>query len=192
MPARPVRLRSRLAYTGRVFHVDRDDVRLSNGRTAVLDIVRHRGSVVLIAQPAPDRVILIRQYRYAIRRWIWELPAGSLESRERPIAAARRECEEEIGLTPRRIRRLTSLFPTPGFCDEKMIFYLCEDLVAPARPVARDEDEQIEPRTFTLAQARMLVAQGRIIDMKTVLGLVLLGESASGARTGKHIGRLRR
>jgi len=174
-PRSPRRLARTLAFSGRVFRVERDRVRLSNGRTTTLDIVRHRGSVVLIPQPSPDTVILIRQYRYPIRRWIWELPAGTQDPGEGSRAAARRECEEEIGFTPRRIRKVGVFYPTPGFCDEVMRYYLCTDLARPTRPVALDPDEQIEPRTFTLRHARALIARGGIVDMKTVVGLGLLG-----------------
>lgn len=173
------RLGHRVIFTGRVFRVERDTVRLPNGRTSIQDVVRHGGSVVLVPQPSPDEVILIRQFRYAIGRWIWELPAGSLEAGEAPARGARRECREEIGLTPRRLCRIGVFYPTPGFCDERMIFYWCGDLVMPARPAARDPDEQIVPRVFGLAEARRLAARGRIVDMKTVLGLILL-EQARG------------
>jgi ADP-ribose pyrophosphatase len=169
------RLSHRVAFRGRVFHVDQDRVRLPHGRTATLDIVRHRGSVVLIPQPSPNEVILIRQYRYAIHRWIWELPAGTLDAGEGSRAAARRECEEEIGLTPGYLRKVGEFYPTPGFCDEVMLFYLCSELRKPTRPVALDPDELIEPRSFTLRRARALIARGDIVDMKTVIGLGLLG-----------------
>ncbi len=188
-PRRPLpRLRKRrVAFRGRIFRVERDIVSLGGGRTATMDVVRHRGSVVLIPQPAPGRVILIRQYRYAISRWIWELPAGSLEPGEAPAPAARRECEEEIGLAPRSVERLGLFWPTPGFCDERMIFYRCTGLHRPARPAVGDEDEHIEPRAMTLAQAWRLVARGEIIDMKTVLGLVLLesGRARPRARASR-------
>jgi ADP-ribose pyrophosphatase len=168
------RLRHRTVYKGRVFTVDRDDVRLPNGRVVAMDIVRHRGSVVLVPQPDPDHVILIRQFRYVIGRWIWELPAGSLDPGEAPGKAARRECAEEIGWTPRRIRKLARFYPTPGFCDELMTFYHCTDLVKPRGHVALDPDEQIEPRVFTMSEASRMVASGDVIDMKTVLGLQLV------------------
>jgi|SRR4051812_15140771 ADP-ribose pyrophosphatase len=171
----PRRLSHTVAFTGRVFHVDRDRVRLPNGRAATLDIVRHRGSVVLIPQPSPDEVILIRQYRYAIRKWIWELPAGTLDPGEGARAAARRECEEEIGFTPGRLRKVGEFYPTPGFCDEVMLYYVCSALRPPTRPVAQDPDEQIEPRSISLRGARALIARGDIVDMKTVVGLHLLG-----------------
>ena len=170
----PKRLSRRLVFRGRVFHVEQDRVRLPNGREATLDLVRHRGSVVLIPQPSPGKIILIRQYRYAINRWIWELPAGTLDPGERPAAAARRECAEEIGLAPARVTKLAELYPTPGFCDEVMLFYKCTGLAAPKRPPAHDPDEQIEPRVFTLAEARRLIARRQVIDMKTVVGLRLI------------------
>jgi len=163
-----------VVFKGRILRIERDLVTLPHGGTAAMEVVRHRGSVVLIPQPSRDRVILIRQYRYAISRWMWELPAGSLDPGESPSHAARRECAEEIGLVPRTIRRLGVWFPTPGFCDERMIFYQCTDLATPARPVAADEDEQIEPCAMTIAEAGRLVARGEIIDMKTVLGLLLI------------------
>ena len=172
--ATPERLSSRTVFRGRVFRVERDRVRLPTGRTVVQDVVRHARSVVLVPQPRPGEVILIRQYRHAIGAWIWELPAGTLDPGESPVRAARRECEEEIGLTPRRVTRLGACFPTPGFCDELMIFYRCTRLVRPTGRVARDPDEIIEPRVFTIAAARRLAAKSRVWDMKTVVGLGMI------------------
>jgi ADP-ribose pyrophosphatase len=179
-------------FRGPVFRVERDLVTLPNGRAKAMDIVRHRGSVVLIPEPAPGEVILIRQYRYAIRKWIWELPAGSVEPGERPAAAARRECAEEIDLAPGTVRLLGEFFPTPGFCDERMLFYRCTDLRRPARPVAGDPDEQIEPRTMTIAAAWRMVARREIIDMKTVLGLTLLEAGRADRPAGPQSPRSRR
>ena len=137
-----------------------------------MEIVRHPGSVVLLPIPEPGKIILIRQYRYTIDRWIWELPAGSLKPQEDPDAAAARECEEEIGLAPHKVTRLRGYYPTPGFCDEEMIYYRCEDLRAPApdSTARKDDDEEIEPRTFTLDEARALVTSGEIVDLKTLAG----------------------
>jgi ADP-ribose pyrophosphatase len=167
------RLSQKRMFSGRIFDVTRDRVRLPHGPTVVLDVVRHRGSVVMIPEPAPGRVLLVRQYRYAIGRWIWELPAGSLEPGERPDRAARRECAEEIGLVPGRIARVADLFPTPGFCDERMIFYRCLDLRRPARAAVVDEDEDLEPREFTRRELDRMIRDGDIVDMKTVVGLTM-------------------
>lgn len=166
--------RAKVVFDGPIFRVERERVRLPTGRTATLDVVRHRGSVVLIPQPSRREVILVRQYRHAIKRWIWELPAGSLDPGEAPRPAARRECEEEIGLTPRRLTRLGTFYPTPGFCDEVMVFYRCEDLVTPRRPAVPDEDEQLEPKVLTLNGVRRMIAAGDIVDMKTVVGMELI------------------
>ena len=166
----------RTVYEGRIFRLDVDRVELPSGHTVNMEIVRHPGSVVLLAMPSDDEIVLIRQYRYTIGKWIWELPAGSLEPGEPPSAGAARECEEEIGLRPARVERLQSFYPTPGFCDEEMIFYRCSDLrPPPADSTAhKDEDEDLEPRTFTLGAARALVSNGEIVDLKTAVGLTLL------------------
>ena len=173
------RLRRTRIFSGKVFRVERDLVRLTNGRTVPMDIVRHRGSVVLLPQPAPGRIILIRQFRYVVGRWIWELPAGSLERGETPGRAARRECEEETGWRPGRVRRLGAYYPSPGFCDEVMLFYLCSALRRPARAAERDRDEELEPQEFTVRQAWRMADRGQIVDMKTLAGLVLLGRPTS-------------
>jgi ADP-ribose pyrophosphatase len=163
-------------HTGRIFQIEIDVVKLPSGHTVDMEIVRHPGSVVLLPIPTPGSIILIRQFRYTIDRWIWELPAGSLKPTEDPDAAAARECEEEIGLAPARVTRLRSYYPTPGFCDEEMIYYRCEDLRPPAADSSarKDEDEEIEPRTFTLVEARAMVTSGEIVDLKTLAGLSML------------------
>jgi len=170
------RVSRREIYRGRIFRVEVDRVTLPTGHTLDMEVIRHPGSVVLLPQPSPAQIILIRQYRYTIDRYIWELPAGSLKPGEDPDVAAARECEEEIGLAPARVERLQGFYPTPGFCDELMIYYRCTELgpPAPGSTARQDEDEDIEPRTFTLAEARALVASGEIVDLKTVAGLSLI------------------
>jgi ADP-ribose pyrophosphatase len=166
----------RTVYAGRIFKLDVDRVALPSGHTVSMEVVRHPGSVVLLPMPSPDEIILIRQYRYTIDKWIWELPAGSLEPGEDPTAAAARECEEEIGRVPKRVARLRAFYPTPGFCDEVMIFYLCDELVDPSpdSTAERDEDEDLEPRVFTLDEVREMLDAGEIVDLKTAVGISLL------------------
>jgi ADP-ribose pyrophosphatase len=167
----------REVFTGRVFTITSDRVVVPNGRTVTLDIVRHRGSVVLLPMQDETHVVLIRQYRYAIDRWIWELPAGSLDEGEDPLTAAARECEEEIGLVPERVEFMGAWYPTPGFCTEVMNYYRLSSLHAPdpSGPQAhKDEDEDIRVRVFTLGEAREMVRSGAIIDLKTAWGLTLV------------------
>jgi ADP-ribose pyrophosphatase len=161
-------------FAGKVFSVDRDRVRMPNGREISVDVVRHTASVVIVPIPQPGHVILIRQFRYAIQRALWELPAGSVDPGETPEAAARRECHEEIGLVPDTIVRLGAFHPTPGYCDEEMIFFRASGLNETTDVAAVDEDEDIEPRTFTIPEAREMIRRGEITDMKTVVGLGLI------------------
>jgi ADP-ribose pyrophosphatase len=166
----------RTIYEGRVFRVEVDRVQLPSGHTLDMEIVRHPGSVVLLPMPSDDEIILIRQYRYTIDQWIWELPAGTLKPGEDPTEGAARECEEETGRVPQRVARLRTFFPSPGFCDEQMHFFVCQDLTAssPDSAVRKDDDEDLEPRVFTLDEAREMLDAGDIVDMKTAIGLALL------------------
>lgn len=168
-------LSTRTVYTGRIFSVTVDRVRLPHGVEHDMELVRHRGSVVLLPIPRPGELILVKQYRYAVGRDLWELPAGSLNEGEDALDAARRECHEEIGLVPRQIELVSTLWPTPGFCTEKMLFYRCTDLARPAEAAQQDEDEFLEPRTFTVDEVRAMIRSGDVADMKTVVGLTLLG-----------------
>lgn len=163
-------------YDGRVFRVEVDRVKMPTGHIVDMELIRHAGSVVLLPIPEPGKIILIRQFRYTVGREIWELPAGGVKPGEDLKTAAARECEEEIGLAPHAVAALGSFYPTPGICDEVMNFFRCEDLRPPApdSTARKDEDEEIEPRTYTIAEARALVARGDIIDLKTIAGLSLL------------------
>lgn len=170
-------LSSQRVYEGRIFDVTVDRVRLPHGREATLEIVRHEGSVVLIPVTADGKLLLVRQYRHAVERFLWELPAGSLESGEDPDAAAMRECHEELGLIPGRVERLQTLFPTPGFCTEAMTYFQVSDLRPPGPDdidAHQDEDESIEVGAYTVDEIRTLIASGEIADLKTVAGIWLL------------------
>ncbi len=170
-------LSSRLVYEGRIFDVSVDRVRLPHGREATLELVRHDGSVVLVPVTGEGKLLLVRQYRHAAGRFLWELPAGSLETGEDPDAAAARECQEEIGLVPTALERLLTLYPTPGFCTETMTYYRATGLrpPGPGDPEAhQDEDESIEVGAFSVAQIREMVERGDIADLKTVAALALL------------------
>ena len=167
-------LSTQTVHAGRVFTSTRDRIRLPNGRETTMDVVRHQPSVILLPMPDSDHVVLVRQYRYAIDRWIWELPAGNVEPGEDIETAARRECHEEIGRVPHRIERLAELYPTPGYSDEVMVFLRLVGLSIPAEPAHLDEDEILEPQLFTLAEVRARIERGEIRDMKTALGMRML------------------
>lgn len=174
-PAVPSRIRK--VFAGRVFSVVVESITTAKGGNMDVEVVRHPGSVVLIPLTATNEVILVRQYRHAIGRVAWELPAGTLKPNEEPTKAAARECHEEIGLLPGHLEELGSYFPTPGYCDEEMTFYKATGLreAGPDDEKAQqDEDEDIEKKAFSLEQIRSMIRAGEIIDMKTVAGLALL------------------
>lgn len=167
----------RKVYEGRIFTVAVESVTLPRGQRLDVEVVRHPGSVVLLPITAGGEVILVRQYRHPIGRWMWEVPAGSLKRGEDPEKAAARECHEETGLIPSELERLGAFFPTPGYCDEEMIFFRATGLRAPGAgdPDAQpDADEDIEARPFAIDDLRRMVRSGEIIDLKTVAGLLLI------------------
>jgi ADP-ribose diphosphatase len=168
---------SRGVYSGRIFDVTVDRVAYPDGRRVTMEVVRHPGSVVLLPLPSSNHIILVRQYRYVVDKWLWELPAGTVDPGEDLERAALRECHEEIGRIADRVRKLASFYPSPGFCDERMNFFLLSEL-RDRRPdeaaAAQDPDELLTVKEFSISEARGMVARGEIVDMKTALGLSLL------------------
>ena len=180
-PGRPMSTRIvptaiRKVYEGRIFTVQVETIALPRGGHLNAEVIRHPGAVVIVPVTDAGEIILVRQYRHAIGRWIWELPAGSLKPGEDVEKAAIRECHEEIGLVPGRMERLGAFVPTPGYCDEEMNVYRATALRAPAEheQALPDEDEDIEARPFAVEQLRQMIARGEIIDLKTVAGLALV------------------
>ena len=168
----------RKVHEGKIFTLQVETLTLPSGKEMHADVIRHPGSVVLIPVTDDGQVILVKQYRPAIARWVWELPAGTLKPGEDPREAAVRECHEEIGLIPERLERLGALFPTPGYCDEEMNFYRLSSLREPGEDdddAEPDEEEgDIEADAFTLEKIKDMIASGKIIDLKTVAGVALL------------------
>lgn len=179
MTNRGHRLGGETIYDGRIFRVERDRVRLPNGREATLEVVRHRGSVILLPIPEPGRVILVRQYRYPVDDHLWELAAGSLEPGEDPAAGAARECEEETGLVPSEVELVGRFYPTPGYCDELMNFFRLGGLAKRTEGTAAlpDDDEDLEVRSFSVDELKRMLRQGAIRDLKTAVGVGLLDRS---------------
>ena len=163
-------LRSETIYRGRVVTLRRDKVVEPEGVEAVREVVFHRGSVVLLPWLEDGRLILVRQYRYAVRQRLWELVAGTMEPGETVLRAARRELLEEAGYRARRVRRLLSFYPSPGFLTERMHIVEARDLVA--SQACPEPDERIEVRRFTTAELDRLISNGEIQDGKTLIALL--------------------
>ena len=167
-------------FNGRVFNVRTDEVRFKDGATHAIDIVEHRGSYGIIAQPSKHELVLVKQYRHAVGRELWEIPAGTAEPGEEPAEGALRELREETGYAAGAIRSLGTLYTTPGFCTEPMHFFHATKLTAGKQ--ALDDDERICVASFTLDEARTLARTGELADAKTLLSLLWI--SANWATLG--------
>ncbi len=168
--ARKVKVtRSRVMFRGRVFDVRRDLVIEPGKIKAVRDVVVHSGSVVLLPVFPDGKILMVRQYRHAVGRSLWELVAGRIEPGEAPLAAARRELKEEAGYEVDRCVRLLTFFPTPGFVSERMVLYRLEGL-RPGR-TAPESDERILSRKFSLPQLLRMIRRGTIADGKSIAGI---------------------
>lgn len=168
-------LKSRVVYRGPVFYVTSDQVREPTGVEVRRDVVRHSGSVVIMAiedAGRDPRVLLARQFRYAASDWLWELPAGRIDRGEDELAAAKRELLEETGYSATEWKRALFFYSSPGFLDETMAVYLARGLKrGRAQP---EEDEVITRRFFSLSGSLKMVNRGTIRDGKTIAGLLWL------------------
>ncbi len=160
-----------LAWTGRIFNVDRLRVELPDGRGATRDVVRHPGAVAIVALTDEGRICLVRQYRTAIGRVTVEIPAGKLEPGEDPLECAGRELLEETGMRAEKIAFLTTIASSDGFCDELIHLYMATGLTfSQSDP---DADEFINVDLVNVDELIDAVLDGRIEDAKTVVGALL-------------------
>ncbi len=166
---------SKTVYHGPVFWVTTDQVQEPGGVRVRRDIIRHSGSVVVLAvddSGTTPRILLERQYRHAANNYLWELPAGRIDPGEKPLAAARRELLEETGYTARKWRCILKFYASPGFVAETMAIYLATGLTAGA--AQPEEDEIIHIRMLPLPAAVRMVLNGTIRDAKTISGILWL------------------
>ena len=183
-PAKKSRLlSSKAAYQGKVFSVFRDQVEEPGGHINTRDVIRHNGSVVILAvdeSKNPPEVILERQYRHAAGQFLVELPAGKVEKGEATLAAAKRELIEETGYRAKRWTLLTKYFASPGFMEEWMQIYLAREIrQGEAKP---EEDEHIEVFRMPLPEAMEMVAANKLHDGKTLIGLLLYDKARREGR----------
>ena len=183
--SKPKLISSKLAYRGKVFSVFTDTVEEPGGNINVRDVIRHNGSVVILAvdesnNPNDPDIIFERQYRHAAGQFLLELPAGRVEPKEATLAAAKRELIEETGYRAKRWMLLTKYFASPGFLGEWMQIYLARDIregVSTPEP-----DENIEVLRLPLSEALALVAANKIHDGKTLIGLLLYDAARRSGR----------
>ncbi len=169
-------LKSKVSYTGSIFSVTTDTVTEPGGYTSTRDVIRHNGSVVVLAvdasvNAADPTVLIERQYRHAAEQFLYELPAGRIEPGEAPLAAAKRELIEETGFRAKKWSRLVRYYASPGFLAETMQVFLAEDVRrGEAEP---EDDEDIALLHLPLSEVLGMIEAGKILDGKTILSVLL-------------------
>jgi ADP-ribose pyrophosphatase len=179
-------LSSECVFDGPLFRVLRDRLIEPGGKEGVRDVIRHHGSVVILAMDNAGKnkrdpwVVVERQYRHAAKRFLWELPAGKLEEGEDALAGAKRELEEETGYRAKKWKPMVEYYASPGFLGEAMKVYVAEGLVAgDAHP---EDDEQIEIRLVKLSEILKAIEKGAILDGKTLTSVLLFARRGAGKR----------
>jgi ADP-ribose pyrophosphatase len=167
-------LKRDILYTGKVFDMIVDQVEYPSGKKGVREIAHHPGGAVVVPLFDSGDVLMVRQLRYPLGKHILELPAGKLDKGEDPRHAAHRELEEETGWIAGSLEKLTSIYTTPGFCDEELHIFLARGLEASPDGHKREEGEQtMTLHTLPLSDAVKLVFSGELKDSKTIVGILL-------------------
>jgi ADP-ribose pyrophosphatase len=165
-----------VVYEGPLFRVRHDKLIEPGGKHSERDVIRHNGSVVILALDRSKSkkdpwIVIERQYRHAANQFLWELPAGKLEAGEDPLIGAKRELEEETGYKAKKWKPLVEYYASPGFLGESMKVFLAEGLIpGDAHP---EEDEQIELRLVKLSEVLRMIEKGAILDGKTLTSVLL-------------------
>jgi ADP-ribose pyrophosphatase len=165
------RVTSDLIYRGQIINLRVDTVTYA-GKTVTREVIEHNGGVIIACQPESDKVVLVKQYRYALDQEIIELPAGRLDKGEVPVLAAQRELEEETGYQAKKWKQLTTMYSAPGFCDELLYFFHAVQVFLSTKKT--DEDEETEVIVLSVKEAWQMVINGQIADAKTIAGLAML------------------
>jgi ADP-ribose pyrophosphatase len=164
--------KANLMYKCNIFDVWEEEVPLPTGKSIKQSWIDHKPTVAIVAVNGKNEILLIKQYRLAVKKYLLEIPAGSLDKlEESPIACAQRELAEETGFKAASLIKLYEGYLLPGYCNEYMYFFLAQDLIS--APLSPDEDEFIETIPTKLSSAHKLLKTGEIIDAKTALGLIL-------------------
>jgi ADP-ribose pyrophosphatase len=162
---------SKRIYEGEIINFRVDRLKL-NGKEVLREVIEHNGGVVILCQPTPQEVVLIKQYRYSVDEVLWEFPAGRIEKGEDPLPAAKRELTEETGYVATEWVELSRFYTAPGFCNEMLYMYKATNVTLDKKSL--DEDEETDVIVMKLTEAWQLVTSGAARDAKTVAGLGLL------------------
>jgi len=152
-----------------------DQITLPDGSRVTREIVSHPGAAAVVPI-LPDGVLLVRQYRHAVRSYLWEIPAGKLELGEKPLCCAQRELAEETGYVAKDWAELASFYTSPGFSDEQITLFHASDL---QKETSRRTDEIADCRVFPLPHIEQMILRSKITDAKTILAIAWIGRRLS-------------
>ena len=155
-------------YKGKILTLRKDDALTADGKPCIREIIEHSGGACVL-YVEKDKILLVRQYRYAYGESIYELPAGKLDGAEDPKIAAARELEEEAGLKAGRLELLFTVYPTPGYTDEKIYIYRAYDCQKTAAHL--DEGEFLDVEYVPVSKAKEMLKNGELRDSKTIIAL---------------------
>jgi len=161
--------KERFHWQGRVFDFKVEETALPNGRRTITEVIRHPGSSAIVPVQGDDSLVLLRQYRPAIRTFIWEVPAGTMHRGEDPLDCAKRELQEECGLIGHRFEKMGEVLTAPGYSDERIHLFLATELVACEQKL--DEDEYLEIHSFPFEEVMEMIRRGEIQDAMTIVAL---------------------
>ena len=164
------KLSSQQLYRGRAVNLRMDTVEKSDGKTTTREVVEHSNCVAVVVVDKQSNVLLVRQYRYPVGKFLLEIPAGGIDPNEEPIDCVRRELQEEIGYFPQKIEELGGFYSVPGYGTEYLHCYLATDLV-PSRLIAEDS-EGIEVVRVPISKITQLITSGEICDAKSIAALL--------------------
>lgn len=164
------KIEQRLIHQGKVVGFYEDIVKLPSGKTVVWDLVKHKGAAAVVPVTGRGTILLVKQYRNALDQETLEIPAGGIEPGETPLECVTREIEEETGFKAGHMEHLMTIITAIGFCDERIPIYVATDLKPSKQHL--DEDEFIDVKEFTTDEIKEMIFDGRIIDAKTIAGVL--------------------
>ena len=164
----------KIILLGKVFTLVRENVTLENGTTTDVEFIEHPGATAIIPFLDDTRLVLLKQYRHALKKYIWEIPAGTLDPQEKIIGCAKRELIEETGYSAGHWHKLGEITPVPGYSNERIHIFLATELQPADQNL--DEDEVIQVQAVEFLKALEMIGSGEIQDAKSIAGLFLASQ----------------
>jgi len=164
----------KIVYRGKIFNLVRENVILENGTTTDVEFIEHPGATAIIPFLDDTRIVLLKQYRHALKKYIWEIPAGTLDPQEDIIRCAKRELIEETGYSAGQWQKLGEITPVPGYSDERIHIFLATELQPAEQNL--DPDEVIQVQEVDFYKALEMIGDGKIQDAKSIAGLFMASQ----------------